>query len=79
MGSIIVAYNFDPATKFDLSIEVKILPVVTEDADNIFDDVQEELFNLLEEDVREDISFEISVIVVDAFMRCKILEEPPKK
>lgn len=49
-------------------------------ADDIIDDVEEELLskcdmNLIEED---DISFGISVIMVDGFMRCKILEEPKK-
>ena len=27
----------------------------------------------------EDISLGITLIMIDAFMRCKILEEPPKK
>lgn len=49
-------------------------------SDDIIDDVEEELFNkcdkgFIEED---DVSFGISVIMVDAFMRCKILEEPKK-
>lgn len=51
-------------------------------ADDILDDVQDELLALVEGDagVRtspEDTAFGVSVVMVDAFMRCKILEAPP--
>jgi hypothetical protein len=54
------------------------MEIIKNNADNIIDDVQNELFNLLSKDVKENIYFEVSVILVDAFMRCKILEKPPK-
>lgn len=52
---------------------------IRENADNIFEDIENELFNLVKKDdmfYHEDIVFGISIIMVDAFMRCKILEEP---
>lgn len=60
--------------------EDNMMSDIRKHADDIIDDVEEELLskcdmNLIEED---DISFGISVIMVDAFMRCKILEEPKK-
>jgi len=48
-------------------------------ADNIIEDIQEELSSMAERKTNnssEDISFGVSIIMVDAFMRCKILEEP---
>jgi len=48
-------------------------------ADDIFEEVEERLLNECENLPKlcgEDISFGISIIMVDAFMRCKILEEP---
>lgn len=55
------------------------MQIVKDNADSIFEDVQEELLLRAEEkatDCSEDISFGVTVIMVDAFMRCKILEEP---
>ena len=52
---------------------------IRENADNIFEDVETELIELVKQDgdfYHEDIVFGISIIMVDAFMRCKILEEP---
>jgi hypothetical protein len=49
-------------------------------ADDILEDVQEELLALVEAGNRsspEDMAFGVSVVMVDAFMRCKILEAPP--
>ena len=43
------------------------------------EDVENKLLELIEKDkviFIEDISFGISIIMVDAFMRCKILEGP---
>ncbi|TAA41801.1 ABC-three component system protein [Corallincola spongiicola] len=58
------------------------ISVVRNNADEIFDEVQEHLMvmigNRLDID-REDIFFAVSVVMVDGFMRCKILEEPSKK
>jgi hypothetical protein len=49
-------------------------------SDNIIDDVYEELYSKMEESNLwdEDIILGIRLIMVDAFMRCKILEEPLK-
>lgn len=55
------------------------MQIVKDNADSIFEDMQEELLLKAEEkatDCSEDISFGVTVIMVDAFMRCKILEEP---
>ncbi len=54
---------------------------IRNNADDIIEDVENNLLELIEEDKQiftEDISFGISIIMVDAFMRCKILEEPVK-
>lgn len=48
-------------------------------ADDIFEDIQEELFNLIKTDKHkhtEEIDFAVIILMTDAFMRCKILEEP---
>lgn len=61
---------------------VDALEVVRQNADDIFDDVQEELLQHIGSDIDLDIGdlfFAVSVIMVDGFIRCKILEEPPKK
>ncbi|MBF0452515.1 MAG: hypothetical protein HQK75_17565 [Candidatus Magnetomorum sp.] len=55
--------------------------LIRDNADNIIEDVENKLLELIEKDEAifiEDISFGISIIMVDAFMRCKILEEPIK-
>lgn len=54
---------------------------IRNNADNIIEDVENNILKLIEQDKHvyiEDISFGISIIMVDAFMRCKILEEPIK-
>ena len=54
---------------------------IRSNADDIIDDIEEELENILiKEDSTNssDYAFAISIIMVDAFMRCKILEEPAK-
>lgn len=53
--------------------------IVSANADNIIEDVEEELLKLAKSQrsvCEEDLSFGISLILVDAFMRCKILEKP---
>lgn len=58
------------------------MEVICANADNIIEDVENELLKLVEKDeeiYKEDISFGIPIIMVDAFMRCKILEDPVKK
>ena len=52
---------------------------IRNNADNIFEDIENDLFELIKEEgrfFREDIVYAVSIIMVDAFMRCKILEEP---
>ena len=54
--------------------------IIRDNADNIIEDVQDKLLIMAEKKTNncsEDISFGVSIIMVDAFMRCKILEEPP--
>lgn len=55
------------------------MDLIRKNADNIIEDIEQELMNLIEKDPKhyeEDVSFGVSIIMVDAFMRCKILEEP---
>jgi len=54
--------------------------LIRANADSIIDDIQEELFKIAKEGhCHEDISVGIAIIMVDAFMRCKILEAPVEK
>ena len=55
------------------------MSIIRKNADNIIEDIENQLLEMVEKDVtlyKEDIIFGIAVIMVDAFMRCKILEEP---
>jgi hypothetical protein len=54
------------------------MTIIQERADDILDDIENEFLYLSEQTdkYKEDISFGISIILVDAFMRCKILEQP---
>ncbi len=48
-------------------------------ADDIIDGIQSDILNAIlnvDADFQEDIVFGVNIIMVDAFMRCKILEEP---
>lgn len=57
------------------------IEIIQANADSIIEDVEEELLQSCKENAladQDDISFGLSVIMVDAFMRCKILEEPPR-
>lgn len=54
---------------------------IRDHADDIIEDIEEELLKSIESDKQnyaEDLSFGITMVMVDAFMRCKILEEPQK-
>jgi len=57
---------------------LNITQIVQENADDIYDDVYDKLYEELEgeENWIEDIALGIQLIMVDAFVRCKILEEP---
>jgi len=55
------------------------LPLVRANADSIIEDVQDELLEMAKRNVQcasEDTAFGVAVIMVDAFVRCKILERP---
>ena len=56
-----------------------IMNSIRENSDNIIDDVYNELYSKLEGSGLwdEDVILGINLVLVDAFMRCKILEEPP--
>lgn len=59
--------------------EAKAMEIVRNNADNIIEDVQDELLILAEKNsgnYADEIAFGVSLIMVDAFMRCKILEDP---
>ena len=51
---------------------------IRKNSDNIIEDIENELYNLIEDENKQNYSFEISLILVDAFLRCKILEKPIK-
>lgn len=59
---------------------------IKKNADSIFDKVIEKIWenideapNKINEFDKETIEFSVMIVVVDAFMRCNILEEPPKE
>ena len=56
------------------------LEIIQLNADNIIEDIENRLLEIVDNKIsnNEDISFALPVIMVDAFMRCKILEEPIK-
>ena len=56
------------------------LEIIKINSDNIFEDVYIELLKRMEGSPywEEDLIFSIHLIMVDAFIRCKILEEPKK-
>lgn len=53
---------------------------IRENSDQIFDAVYDEFYKKLENSGLwdEDIVFGLNLVLIDGFMRCKILEEPPK-
>jgi hypothetical protein len=58
------------------------MKAIRENADDIFEAVEELLFNKLKASSSriddDELTYGLSIIMVDAFMRCKILENPPK-
>lgn len=56
------------------------LSITQDNADDIIETVTNELTSLASKInmPEEDIAFGVSIVIVDAFMRCKILEEPTK-
>jgi len=55
------------------------LKVIQENSDAIFDSVYQALYDKLVDSNywEEDITLGLSIVMIDAFVRCKILEEPP--
>ncbi len=65
-----------------VGVSENILEIIQSNADSIIEDVEDELLATCETNTsinQDDIVFALSIIMVDAFMRCKILKEPPKK
>ena len=56
------------------------LKIIQENADNIIEDIENQLLQMVDNNssTKEDIAFALPVIIVDAFLRCKILENPMK-
>lgn len=56
------------------------LEIIQLNADNIIEDIENKLLEIVDNNLsnNEDTSFALPIIMVDAFMRCKILEEPIK-
>ena len=56
------------------------LKIIQDHSDEIYDAVYNELYRELEggDHWKEDLVLGIQLIMVDSFIRCKILEEPPK-
>ena len=55
------------------------MATIRKHADDIFEDIENELEQLIERSNQQgetDIYFAIPLIIVDAFMRCKIMEPP---
>lgn len=59
-----------------VGVSANPLEIVQKNADNIIEEIEEELMQSCSSMYTEDISFGVSIIMVDAFMRCKILEKP---
>ncbi len=71
--------------KYITNKNIEILEI-RKNADFIFDDVKNELWKIIEnsKNIKEDIPLEaidtgLLIVMVDAFIECKILEEPKKK
>lgn len=80
----LVLYNIK-RIYLNVKSEYSNIDEVRKSADNILDKVIEILLenvekapNKLDEFDQETINFSLMIVVVDAFMRCNILEEPPK-
>jgi hypothetical protein len=54
------------------------LDIIRENADAIFDEVYEKLYEMANDNIlsKEELMVPLTIVMVDAFMRCKILEEP---
>lgn len=56
----------------------KELEIVRQNSDTIFNEVFEELYKSIEgtSEWKEDVEYGLRIILVDVFIRCKIMEEP---
>lgn len=80
----LVLYNIK-STYLKIKKDYPTLYDVKRNADIIFDKVIEDIWekiynapNKLEEFDQETVDFSLMIVIIDAFMRCNILEEPPK-
>jgi predicted metal-dependent hydrolase len=57
------------------------LQSIQDNADNIIEDIENKLLEFVDNrhSQKDDIAFAIPIVMVDAFMRCKILEKPDNK
>jgi hypothetical protein len=57
------------------------LQSIQDNADNIIEDIENKLLEFVDNkhSQKDDIAFAIPIVMVDAFMRCKILEKPDSK
>ncbi len=57
------------------------LQTIQDNADNIIEDIENKLLGFVDNkhSQKDDIAFAIPIVMVDAFMRCKILEKPDSK
>lgn len=55
-----------------------VLLKIQENADNIIEDIENQLLDMVDNNssMKEDTAFSLPIILVDAFLRCKILENP---
>lgn len=75
----IIKHTYTKAKGKYIGAEKDFMPIIRLNADNIIEDVESSLIDIADKNTpnpAEDISFAVSLIMVDAFMRCKILEEP---
>ncbi len=54
------------------------IEAIRQNADNIFEEVENKLLEFVVQNNHDGFYFAVQIIMVDAFIRCKILEEPPK-
>lgn len=74
----VIKLTYDSVKSLYVSNEKNWLEIVRLNSDSIFDTVYDRLFTKLEtsETWDEDIVLGLHIVMIDAFIRCKILEEP---
>lgn len=73
-----IKFEYDRVKSHFVGESDKPLNIIQNNSDEIFDEVYNILFNKLEDSKywEEDIVVGLYIIMIDAFMRCKIFEEP---